>query len=340
MSLPNGVQEAVDLQRFNTLAVPATAKYFATLDDEKAIPALWQWARDEQLPILVLGGGSNLVMRGDFEGLVLHNQIRGRVWQPLDHHEAILALGSGENWHESVLYAARSGYRGIENLALIPGSVGAAPVQNIGAYGVELSETLVDLDAFDMQTGQWCRFSNSECEFAYRQSRFKAESARYLITKVRLKLGRDTAFNIKYKDLADYLKEVAEQSLRPMAVVEAVMAIRRSKLPDPATLPNVGSFFQNPVVDEAHYGRLKDQFPDLVSYPVADGYKLAAGWMIDHCGWKGYRNGRVGVHSKQALVLVNTGGTGQDILDLAATIAEDVRKTFGVDLAIEPRIVP
>lgn len=340
MKRPACVREDVDLQALNTLAVPARARYFAEVKRTRQIPELWQWAREEGHELLVLGSGSNVVFCEDFQGLVLHVAIDRRSWEVLPGHEAILELGAGENWHEVVMYAAHAGYRGIENLALIPGSVGAAPVQNIGAYGVELSDTLVDVEAFDLEEGAWARFTNEECTFGYRDSRFKREPSRYLITQIRIKLGRERPVNIKYKELAEYFDVRSEVAPSAESVANAVIAVRRAKLPDPSSLPNVGSFFQNPVVDEEQFEAIRKRFPDIVSYPVKDGVKLAAGWMIDQCGWKGYRNGRVGVHRKQALVLVNTGGTGKDILGLADEIAADVRQRFGVSLSIEPRLIP
>ena len=340
MKQPLCIREEVDLKSYNTLAVPVRARYFAELTEPGQVPELWRWARNHGHDLLVLGGGSNVVFQGDYKGLVLHNRIERRVWEVVSEDQVILELGAGENWHEAVMYAANCGFRGIENLALIPGSVGAAPVQNIGAYGVELSETLVDVEAFDLEEGAWVRFTNEECTFGYRDSRFKREPSRYLITQIRIKLGRERPVNIKYKELAEYFDVRSEVAPSAESVANAVISVRRAKLPDPSTLPNVGSFFQNPVVDEEQFEAIRKRFPDIVSYPVKDGVKLAAGWMIDQCGWKGYRNGRVGVHRKQALVLVNTGGTGKDILGLADEIAADVRQRFGVSLSIEPRLIP
>jgi len=335
------VREWVDLQPLNTLAVPARARWFAALERAEQVPALHRWASERGLPLLVLGGGSNLVLREDFPGLVVHNRIRGRQWQARHHGVADLNLGAGENWHEVVLYAADAGYRGIENLALIPGSVGAAPVQNIGAYGMELSDSLVLVEAYDLAEGAWVSLGVDDCGLGYRTSRFKREPDRYLITRIVLRLSRERPLILGYQDLAHFFRAQDPSYLEPLDVARAVMAIRRATLPDPGRLPNVGSFFQNPEVSQTTYQALKDRFPDIVAWPLQAGYKLAAAWLIDQCGWKGYRDEKVGVHSRQALVLVNgNGGTGEDILGLAQRIARDVKARFGIQLTPEPRIIP
>ncbi len=238
------------------------------------------------------------------------------------------------------MYAAASNYRGIENLALIPGSVGAAPVQNIGAYGVELGDTLESLMVLDCETGELVELSNSECRFSYRDSLFKHRPERYIILEVSLRLCRSKPFALDYGELSDYFDDT-ENSLTPLAVAQGVMAIRRRKLPDPAQLPNAGSFFKNPVVTVSAWQRLQSQHPGIVGYPSEQKVKLAAAWLIDQSGWKGFRNERVGVHNRQALVLVNhASGTGKDILALADTIRNDVAARFGVTLEIEPRVYP
>ena len=316
------VQEQVDLQAFNTLQVPASARYFLELRDSELLEDALTWARERGLDTLFIGGGSNLVFAADFPGLVIHMAIRGRRWEQIEGDEATLVLGAGENWHEAVLYATKSGYRGIENLALIPGTAGAAPVQNIGAYGVELCDTLVSVTAFDRETGKWLRLANDQCGFGYRDSLFKRKSGRYVITEIRLRLSRSKPLQLGYRDLEDYLASLPDREPDALTVAEAVMAIRRRKLPDPQQIPNAGSFFKNPVVSQVEYERLQADFPGLVSYPVEQGVKLAAGWLIDQAGWKGFRNDRVGVHDRQALVLINhSGGSGRDILALARDIS-------------------
>jgi len=333
------IREQVSLQKLNTMAVPARARYFASIASVGELEAALAWARDHDLETLVLGGGSNLIFASDFEGLVLHVALRGRTWEQVQDNEAVLVLAAGENWHEAVLYAARSGYRGIENLALIPGTTGAAPVQNIGAYGVELCDTLQSVTALDRRTMETVELPAADCEFAYRDSLFKRQPGRYIILEIRLKLSRAAPLKLGYRDLQEYLGDADAGSLTPLAVAEAVMAVRRRKLPDPAVLPNAGSFFKNPVISQAQFEVLNSRFPDLVSYPLPDGVKLAAAWLIDQAGWKGYRNSKVGIHNRQALVLINhSGGSGQDILALAKDVRESVQEKFGVELEQEPGV--
>lgn len=333
--------EQVDLGPYNSLRLPARARFFAEADTRDALKAQLAWARERKLPWLVLGGGSNIVFRGDFPGLVIRMALCGRRWCQSSGASAVLELEAGENWHETVLYAARAGLRGIENLALIPGTAGAAPVQNIGAYGVELADTLIDVEVLDTQSMALQRLSRETCEFGYRESLFKQEPGRYLITQVRLELSRERELVLGYHDLAEAFPGPHTDELTPLQVAEKVMAIRRSKLPDPQVLPNAGSFFKNPVVDQHHYQQLKSIHPDLVGYADPRGMKLAAGWLIDRCGWKGYQDCHVGVHRSQALVLINHDrGTGQHILDLASRISADVLDRFQVQLEIEPRLIP
>ncbi|WP_417514007.1 UDP-N-acetylmuramate dehydrogenase [Marinobacter sp.] len=334
------LQKNVGLTELNTLRVSATARYYmdvVSLDDVRRALA---WAEKNEVRTLVLGSGSNLVFAGDFSGLVIRMQIAARHWEQVDDTGATLVLGAGESWHEAVLYAAGSGYRGIENLALIPGTAGAAPVQNIGAYGVELCDTLVSVTALDRKLNEVVCLDNAQCGFAYRDSLFKRSPGRYIITEIRLRLSREKPLQLGYKDLQEYLGETVSQDLDVLAVAEAVMAIRRRKLPDPDIIPNVGSFFKNPVVSAEQFSRLQAEHPDVVGYLQKDTVKLAAAWLIDQCGWKGYRNARVGVHNRQALVLINhSGGAGQDVLELASDIRQSVKKRFDVDLEMEPGIV-
>ncbi|MDX1557309.1 MAG: UDP-N-acetylmuramate dehydrogenase [Marinobacter sp.] len=340
MSQQPEIRENVELASLNTLHVPARARFYVEVQNADELARSVEWAASEDQQVLILGGGSNLVLAGDFQGLVVRLTIRGRRWEHIEDHKATLVLGAGENWHEAVLYAARAGYRGIENLALIPGTAGAAPVQNIGAYGVELCDCLESVTALDRNTGELVVLQNAECQFAYRDSLFKQTPGRYVITEIRLALSRSRPLVLGYRDLQEYLGDTQGTALDPLHVAEAVMAIRRRKLPDPDIIPNAGSFFKNPVVDNATFEALKERNPDIVAYPQAEGVKLAAAWLIDQSGWKGYRNARVGVHNRQALVLINhSGGTGADILELAETIRQSVAERFGVILEMEPGIV-
>ncbi|MDP4546464.1 MAG: UDP-N-acetylmuramate dehydrogenase [Marinobacter sp.] len=340
MSYGPQIREQVSLKDLNTMAIAVKAEQFVDIENADQLVQALDIAREQQVETLVLGGGSNLVFAGNFEGLVLHIAIRGRRWEQVTDDTAVLALAAGENWHDAVLYAARSGYRGIENLALIPGTAGAAPVQNIGAYGVELCDTLESVTALDCDSRHVVTLSAEHCQFAYRDSFFKRNPGRYIILEIRLRLSRTAPLKLGYRDLQDYLSDADAEKLSPLDVAEAVMAVRRRKLPDPETLPNTGSFFKNPVIDQAQFEQLQKCFPDVVFYPLTDGVKLAAAWLIDQAGWKGFRNARVGIHNRQALVLINhSQGTGQDVLALAEDVRESVREKFGVELEVEPGIV-
>ncbi|AHI27722.1 UDP-N-acetylmuramate dehydrogenase [Marinobacter similis] len=333
-------QEYVELAELNTLRVAAIARYYLEVRDAEELSEALAWAERQELRTLILGGGSNLVFYGDFDGLVVRMAMRGRRWEQASGQDATLVLGAGENWHEAVLYAAGAGYRGIENLALIPGTAGAAPVQNIGAYGVELRDTLVSVTALDRETGKVITLEREDCEFAYRDSLFKRTPGRYVIIEIRLRLSRSKPLQLGYRDLEEYLAGTSPSELTVTDVATAVMAIRRRKLPDPEMIPNAGSFFKNPVVPSADYENLLARYPDMVGYAQSSSVKLAAAWLIDQCGWKGFRNENVGVHNRQALVLINhSGGTGRDILELAAKIRASVQDKFGVELEMEPGIV-
>jgi len=334
------IRENVSLGTMNSLGIDARAKYFVSVPTVESLRRALQWASEATVEPLVLGGGSNLVFAGDYPGLVIRMAIARRCWEQVDGDEATLVLGAGENWHDSVIYAASSGYRGIENLALIPGTVGAAPVQNIGAYGTELQDTLVEVRALDRQTGHEVALTNSLCHFSYRDSVFKHEPGRYVITEIRLRLSRSRPYSLDYRDLAEYFDGQDLRGLTPLDVANAVIAVRRRKLPDPEQLPNAGSFFKNPIVPLATWESLKQEHPDIAGYPGDDNAKVAAAWLIDQCGWKGYRNGKVGVHNRQALVLVNhSNGSGQDVLALAERIREDVVARFGITLEMEPGVI-
>ena len=340
MSQQPEIRENIELEALNTLHVPAKARFYVEVHTSDELVRSLDWASSEDQEVLILGGGSNLVFAGDFAGLVVRLAIRGRRWEHIEDHRATLVLGAGENWHEAVLYAARAGYRGIENLALIPGTAGAGPVQNIGAYGVQLGDCLESVTALDRNSGELVVLNNAQCRFSYRDSLFKQTPGRYVITEIRLGLSRSRALVLGYRDLREYLGDTAETALDPLHVAEAIMAIRRRKLPDPDMIPNAGSFFKNPMVDGVTFEALSERHPDIVAYPQEQGVKLAAAWLIDQSGWKGFRNARVGVHNRQALVLINhSGGTGADILELAREVRQSVVDRFGVTLEMEPGIV-
>ncbi|MEH6628564.1 MAG: UDP-N-acetylmuramate dehydrogenase [Motiliproteus sp.] len=331
------MQQNLDLRPFNSLAVSSTARYFTQVNSVEELKQALQHSRQQQLPVLLLGGGSNLVLTEDFPGLCIQISLQGVQWCNIDDNWVKVTAQAGENWHQFVDHCLQHGAYGLENLALIPGTVGAAPIQNIGAYGVDINDFMLDLKALNRDSLQMQYFSREDCAFGYRDSIFKtAARDRYIITEVSFKLRRMPKLMVSYGALADQLSDLADPS--PQDLFDAVVRTRSAKLPDPNQLANVGSFFKNPVVSKLHHQRLKQQYPGLVAYADPAGMKLAAGWMIDHCGWKGYRKGDAGVHDKQALVLVNYGAaSGAEVLALASAIQTDIKQHFDVELEIEPR---
>ncbi|HRE18910.1 MAG TPA: UDP-N-acetylmuramate dehydrogenase [Rhodocyclaceae bacterium] len=322
------------------MALPGNATRYVYLDDVRQLPALVG-----ESPRFILGGGSNLVLSGDVEGLLIHVGLRGKRLTGEDADAWYVTAAAGENWHDFVQWTLVQGWPGLENLSLIPGTVGAAPIQNIGAYGLEIGERLQQVTAFDFATGSIRHFSAPECRFGYRDSLFKQEgwnlSGRMLITEVTFRLPKAWVPNLRYADIGAAL--AAQQIDTPDAreIAAAIIAIRRSKLPDPTVLPNAGSFFHNPIVDAEVAHALASRFPGLPTYAQADGrVKLAAGWLIEQCGWKGRRLGPVGMYERQALVLVNHGGaTGADVRALMLAVQNDVAERFGVRLLPEPVFV-
>jgi len=291
---------------------------------------------------LILGGGSNVLFAGDVSGSVILNRVRGRRIVNDSDNEVLIEACGGENWHQLVLWSLEQGLSGIENLSLIPGLAGAAPIQNIGAYGVELADVLESVQAIELGTGQIHHFNHHDCQFGYRDSRFKSTDAgRFLITRIRLRLKRKFTAKLQYAGINDELKAMDVITATASLVSEAVSRIRQRKLPDPAITGNAGSFFKNPVIDRASAKLLSAKFDDLPHYATQDGnVKLSAAWMIDHCGWKGYRQGDAGVSAQHALVLVNYGSaSGQHILELANAISDSVTCRVGVELQAEPRII-
>lgn len=338
MTRPAFVETEVDLSQRTTLALPGKAAWFAAITSTTQLEAL-VGGPDRRF---VLGGGSNLVLTGDFDGLLLHLKIPGRALIDEDADAWYVRAGAGESWHEFVMWTLAQGWPGLENLALIPGSVGAAPIQNIGAYGLEVGERIEAVNAIDMNTGERRLFRQSDCRFGYRDSLFKQHGwhldGRWVITDVTFRLPKQWQALTRYADLNTELGTVGQPAARALDVANAVIAIRRRKLPDPAQLPNAGSFFQNPVVDAACADRLHATHPDMPRYAQADGrVKLAAGWLIENAGWKGRRLGAVGMYQNQALVLVNHGhARGSDVVALMQAVQADVLSTFGVPLVPEP----
>jgi len=338
---PRIVRDA-ELRYRNTLGVAARAPWLVSIDDAAALPQALQTGPLNDGIALTLGGGSNLLFAGDPAGAVL--ELSGRRIATLggDGDRAIVRADAGVIWHEFVMHSLDDGLAGLENLALIPGTVGASPIQNIGAYGVEVRDFVHAVEAFEPASGQWHRFDNAACAFAYRDSRFKQSPDRYLITAVEFALPRAPALKLDYAGIGEELAAMGVSTPTPRSVADAVIAIRRRKLPDPAVLGNAGSFFKNPIVAAAQAEALLAQHPAMPVFRGADAdtRKLSAAWLIDACGWKGHRDGDAGVSAAHALVLVNHGGaSGLQLLDLARRIADSVLARFAVAIEPEPRIV-
>jgi UDP-N-acetylmuramate dehydrogenase len=311
------------------------------LQDIRDLPAACEWARQASLKLVPLGQGSNVVLAGDLDALVLRLANRGVDVLEDNDNGVLLRIAAGEDWHQLVRWTLAEGYFGLENLALIPGTAGAAPIQNIGAYGVELQSCLERVHTVDIATGRGLVMSASECRLGYRDSIFKGSLRdQVVITAIELRLSRSARVNLGYPALAAFFRARQSQDVSPAEVFEAVVSIRRARLPDPSRLPNVGSFFKNPLVSQADAATLALQYPGLPVFPQANGMaKLAAAWLIERCGWKGYREGDVGVHPEHALVLVNYGeARGDQLLALAGRIVASVREAFGLELAVEPRV--
>ena len=338
------------LAAFNTFGVAATARQFATVSTEAALMD-WCARSGKTTPPFLLGGGSNLLLTRDVEAPVLQIALRGARVVFDEGNTVLVEAMAGEPWHAFVLWTLAQGLSGLENLSLIPGFTGAAPVQNAGAYGVETADTLDSVSAIDTRTGESREFRNSECKFGYRDCVFKqmrsdlldGESDRYAIMRVRFRLSRQFTPHVDYGEVKAQLQRAGVSSPTAVDVSRAVIAIRRSLLPDPAVIGNAGSFFKNPVLDAQTAIALKEKFPDMPQYPAKDGVKVAAGWLIEQAGWKGRRlspASGAGVHNKHALVIVNRGwATGAEIWALAQAVQAAVQEKFGVSLEPEPRVV-
>lgn len=329
-----------DLCRRNTFGVAARARWLVEASNLAAVSEALAEASQKALPLIVLGGGSNVLIVSDLEAVVLAPSLRGIEWLGEQRGRVHVRVGAGEPWHDFVAATLAAGAYGLENLALIPGTVGAAPIQNIGAYGVELAETVVAVECVDRQSGLPVQLRASECAFGYRDSVFKREPDRWIVTAVEFALARSAELRLGYAGIAEEI--VAQgRAPSPQAVFDAVCAIRRRKLPDPAQIGNAGSFFKNPLVDAERAAVLREHHPGLPVYPAGAGRaKLAAAWMIEACGWKGHREGDAGIHAAHALVLVNHGlASGAQILALSRCVQASVAERFGVMLEPEPRIL-
>ncbi|MDG1915831.1 MAG: UDP-N-acetylmuramate dehydrogenase [Crocinitomix sp.] len=336
------IQENINLQPHNTFGLESIAKNFASfnsIDELKALLTLNQTAQHE---LLVLGGGSNILLTKDFDGLVLKNDLMGIEVISEDSNQCLVKASAGEEWHEFVLYAIKNNLGGIENLSLIPGSVGASPMQNIGAYGVEIKDVFHELEALNIETLTIETFNAEQCSFGYRESVFKRTlKGKYVILNMTLNLTKVHELNTSYGAIENQLAEMEISKPTIKNVSDAVISIRQSKLPDPKKIGNSGSFFKNPVIGKKQFAALKEKFPNIAHYPLdEDHIKLAAGWLIDQAGWKGKTIENYGVHKNQALVLVNYGGAnGQDIYNLSQAILESIQTIYGVTLEREVNII-
>lgn len=338
------VKHNQDLTGLNTMGIQSTAKQFFCIESIEDLQELIQNNRIVQ-PLHILGGGSNVLLLNELiNGTVIQNCIKGIHILSEDDSAVEVKVGAGENWNDFVQWCINHNYAGIENLTLIPGSVGASPMQNIGAYGVEVKDVITQVECVDLTTAELVTFSNKECEFDYRTSIFKTKfKGRYCITSVIFSLQKTPVFQVHYKALANKLaqRNITEDQLTLKLVSDTVREIRMSKLPDPAELHNCGSFFKNPIVSEEVLDRIRQTYPDVPSYPEPNGlHKVPAGWLIEQSGWRGYREGAVGVYEKQALIIVNYGGaTGQGVYDLSEEILQSVMNKFGIELEREVNLI-
>lgn len=336
------IKNNVSLKPYNTMAIDAKAQYFVDLNNESQISNLLTHGLLKK-PIFILGGGSNILFTQDYAGLVIQNQLKGIEVLEDNFYNATVKVAAGENWHNFVLYCLEKGYGGLENLSLIPGTVGAAPIQNIGAYGVEAKECILAVEAYEISTAEKKTFSNSDCEFAYRDSIFKRKlKNQFLISSVTFKLHKFPKLNFMYGTLQETIQKMSFPKLSIKVVSDAVIQVRQAKLPDPAVLPNTGSFFKNPFIDKTLYKHLLKNFPTIPHYPTAqpEQVKIPAGWLIEQAGLKGQRFGTVGVYEKQALVLVNHGnGQADDIMSMVASIQKTVFEKFQIKLQPEVQLV-
>jgi len=338
------VENNISLKHLNTFGIDACAKQFATFNSIDQLQEIFEFLQPptSKPPALILGGGSNILFTKNVDGIVLKNEIVGIEKLKEDDEYVYVKAGAGEVWHQFVLYCLENNYAGVENLALIPGNVGASPMQNIGAYGVEIKDVFHSLEAFHLDEKKMVEFDKADCAFGYRESVFKNKyKNKFVITSVTYKLSKKPVFNTSYGAIEAELEKMKVTGLSIQSIAQAVIHIRSSKLPDPKVIGNAGSFFKNPEISNDQFEKLKIAFPNIVGYKLDNGnVKLAAGWMIEQCGWKGYRKGDAGCHEKQALVLVNYGNaSGAEIFDLSTAILKSVFEKFNVSLEREVNIV-
>jgi UDP-N-acetylmuramate dehydrogenase len=336
------IYKNIPLKKYNTFGLDYFAECMIRVKSEKEAISLFTGTLTWKNPLLILGSGSNILFTSDFKGTILYPEIKGIKIEEEEpyNRNVIVSAGAGVNWDDFVAWSVNKGFGGIENLSLIPGKVGATPVQNIGAYGVEVNDRIVKVKTININDGSIRVFNNHECEFGYRNSIFKnREKGKYLVTRVYYKLAINPLLNLSYESLKEEVNKLGAETL--INVRQGVINIRKSKLPDPEIIGNAGSFFKNPVVESCVALNLKNEFPDIPVYKDREGYmKLASAWLIERCGWKGERRGDAGVHNKQALVLINYGNaTGKEIYNLSEEIRKSVHIKFGIDLEREVEIV-
>jgi UDP-N-acetylmuramate dehydrogenase len=336
-------QEYASLKHLNTFGIEAKARYFTAIQDVTQFSALLSQPLFQQVPKFILGGGSNILLTQDFAGLIIKNDIKGIRHLTEDEHHISIEVGAGENWHDFVMYCVARGFAGIENLSLIPGTIGAAPIQNIGAYGVELCDVFIELNALDLRTGKTQIFTKEECQFDYRDSIFKNHyKDTFIILSVTFQLNKQPIFHVNYGNIQETLEKMQVTELSIKAISDAIIDIRRNKLPDPKDLGNAGSFFKNPIISATHFLALQQRFPKIPYFSTEnpDTIKIPAGWLIEQCGWKGKRFGDIGIYEKQALIIVNFGkGRGEEIQALAQKIQQSVHNEFSITLTPEVNFI-
>lgn len=335
------IQENISLKSVNTFGIAKNARFFTIINSETTLKEALKWARDRHQEVLILGGGSNILLTKDFDGLVIKIELQGITLIEENEENVFVKVGAGVVWNDLVSFAIAQNWAGLENLTLIPGTVGASPMQNIGAYGVEIKEVFERLEALNRTSLETEIFSAEDCKFGYRESVFKHElKNHYVICAVVFRLKKSPEFHIEYGAIQDVLNEKGIEKLTIASVSEAVSTIRRSKLPDPKVIGNAGSFFKNPTITSEQYNELKSLFPEMPGYHTNEGVKVPAGWLIEQAGWKGKRFGDVGVHEKQALVLVNYGnGDGLEVKALSEKICQSIKDKFKIKLQPEVNFI-
>jgi UDP-N-acetylmuramate dehydrogenase len=335
------IQENISLLPYNTFGLDKKARFFVKVTTEEEVKAAVQKAKELKVPVFILGGGSNILLTNDVNALVLKIDIKGINVITEDQERIQVEVGAGENWHEFVLHCLAKGWAGVENLSLIPGTVGASPMQNIGAYGVEIKAVFHQLNAIHIQTLEERTFDGQNCKFGYRESIFKNDlKDQYIITRVCFNLNKKPQFHVDYGAIRQTLDAMGVKDLSIESISKAVISIRQSKLPDPKEIGNAGSFFKNPTIGAEEYEKLKISYPEIPAYPNEEGYKIPAAWLIENTGWKGKTFGKIGVHHQQPLVLVNYGGgDGNDIVDLSQQIQKSVKEKFGISLTPEVNFI-